>query len=83
MSTQSPYRVASPLLKKPIRCPPSVTSDGKAQAFAAGVMGTTTGLTDVDLEVLCGRKWERFATAKWEGFRAGYIPDCVPVQEEK
>lgn len=26
--------------------------------------------------------FRRKGATKWEGFRAGYIPDCVPVQEE-
>ena len=27
--------------------------------------------------------FRRKGATKWEGFRAGYIPDCVPVQEGK
>ena len=27
--------------------------------------------------------FRRKGATKWEGFRSGYIPDCVPVQEGK
>lgn len=27
--------------------------------------------------------FRRKGATEWEGFRAGYIPDCVPVQEGK
>lgn len=64
MSTKSPYRVSSPVLKEVVRCPPTVANEGTAQIFAAGVMNTTSADTDVDLEALCGNRWERVATAK-------------------
>lgn len=64
MTTKSPYRVTSPILKEVVRCPPTVANEGTAQIFAAGVMNTTNADTDVDLEALCGRVWERVATAK-------------------
>lgn len=64
MSTKSPYRVASPLLTGPVRCPPAVSLHGQAEIFAAGVMDRFSVETDVDLEALCGRVWERVATAK-------------------
>lgn len=64
MSTKSPYRVVSPVLKEPARCPVSVTRPGQAEIFAAGVMWLTNESGDVDIECLCGRKWERVATAK-------------------
>lgn len=64
MSTKSPYRVSSYVLKECVRCPPTVSTEGVAQVFAAGVMNTTNADTDVNLEALHGRKWERVATAK-------------------
>lgn len=64
MSAKSPYRVASPVLKEVVRCPPSVTLAGQAEIFAAGVMWMANFTTDVDIEALCGRAWERVATAK-------------------
>lgn len=64
MSAKSPYRVASPVLKEAVRCPPSVIIQGQAEIFAAGVMWMANFTTDVDLEALCGRVWERVATAK-------------------
>lgn len=64
MTTKSPYRVASPIIKEVARCPPSVSLQGQAEIFAAGVMWLTSESGDVDIEALCGRKWERIATAK-------------------